>query len=169
MTDQLMAPQANAPRRHAKAMSTRKKAWLAGAAAAAALAAATGYNVYQAFAPVKFPQGVHPVAVYTVDDELTTSGANGNHLFGMCDSDSYHITVNGTEQCVVLNGSLGTVPANGTRNGIVLDAGAVRAVQGLVRGDATTRVLLEYDGKPVAVVPAASLTAGGPVTATTLG
>jgi hypothetical protein len=115
------------------------------------------------------------VAVYTVDDELTTSGAGGNHLLGMCDADTYYIKVDGAGLCVVLNGSLGTVPANGTGNGIVLDATAVTAVQGMVRQadasgpDRTTQVLLEYQGSPVAVLPAAALAPGTAVTATKLG
>jgi hypothetical protein len=167
-----MTEQLTAPRPHAKKMTLRKKAWIAGAVVATAMVVATGVNVYRFFAPAKFPQGVHPVAVYTVVDELTTSGANGNHLLGMCDADSYYIKVDSAEMCVTLNGSLGTVQANGTKDGIVLDANATRAVQELVRKNDDgnpTQVLLQYGGSPVAVVATSVLAAGGPVTATTLG
>jgi len=178
MTDLLNVPQTPAPQtpapQHARKMSTKKKAWIAGAIAITASMAAGGLNLYQVFRTVEFPQGVHPVAVYTVVDEFTTSGANGNHLFGMCNTESYYIKVDSAELCVVLNGSLGTVQANGTKNGIVLDANAAAAVQQMVRKtdegttDHTTQVLLEYDGSPVAVVPTTALAAGGAVTATTL-
>ena len=85
-----------------------------------------------------------------------------------------YIKVDSAELCVVLNGSLGTVRANGTKTGIVLDANAAAAVQRMVRDtdagtpEHTTQVLLEYDGSPVAVVPTSALAAGGPVTATKL-
>jgi len=147
-------------------------AWIAVGAAAAVASGIGGYQLL--LADHGFPSGTHPVAVYTVVDELTTSGAGGNHLLGMCDADTYYIEVDGAELCVVLNGSLGTVPANGTDDGIVLDPAAVTAVQGMVRQadasgpDRTTQVLLEYKGSPVAVVSAASVAAGGTVTATTL-
>ena len=160
---------------HARVAASKKRAWIIVAAVAAAGVTAAGVTAYRIFTPDELPRGVHPVAVYTIDDDQTTSGANGNHLLGMCGSEAYYIKFGSTEQCVVLNGSLGTVRADGTEDGIVLDATAAAAVKEMVRktdegaSTRTARVLLEYDGSPVAVLPAAALAAGGPVTATTLG
>lgn len=105
-----------------------------------------------------FPPGRHPVAVYTVD-ELTTSG--GGHVLGICDADNYAAGLNGGEVCVVLNGPLGTVEAEGTRNGLVLDAVAVQRLVRDTDSGRPTLVVLEYQGAPVAVVPTAVRSKGG--------
>jgi hypothetical protein len=164
MTVETMSPRTRTTR--------RPRAWIAIAVGVAVVGGVAGY---QLLTDDEFPQGSHPVEVYTVVDEFTKSGADGNHLLGMCDADSYYIKVDSAELCVVLNGSLGTVRAEGTKDGIVLDAEAAKAVQGMVRRsdaggpDRTTQVLFEYQGSPVAVVPAAALQTGRAVTATSLG
>ena len=136
-----------------------KQTWIALAAAATVGGRVVGCRL---LGRDDFPHGRHPVAVYTVDDEPTASG--GGHVLGICDADNYAAGFNGAEVCVVLNGPLGTVEAEGTRTGLVLDAVAVRKLLRLAYPGRPTLVVLEYQGAPVAVVPTAALDAGGPVT-----
>lgn len=66
--------------------------------------------------------------VYTVDDAVSTvvraadrPGVLGRFI-GMCYADSYYLEVDGGGQCVVPDGSLGTVQATGTACGVQLSA-----------------------------------------------
>jgi hypothetical protein len=127
------------------------------------------------------PDGVRTVDVYTVVDGVSTvvapadrPGVIGRFL-GMCDADSYYMEVGGRGQCLVLNGSLGTVPATGTSRGAQLGPAEAARVRDLVRQadrgdpDPSTRVVLAYDGGWAGLVDVADLNAGGPVTARIIG
>ncbi|MFF5288086.1 hypothetical protein [Paractinoplanes globisporus] len=163
----------------------RRRPWLIGLAVVAGvigIAAATGCAYVVTHAGNKaLPPGLHTVEVYTVDDAISTvvpaadrPGTVGRFI-GMCDADSYYIEVDGGGQCVVLNGSLGTVQATGTRDGVALTAAEAAKVRDLVRradGDTpepATRVLLGYDDGWAGLVKVADLDAGGPVTGTAVG
>jgi hypothetical protein len=69
---------------------------------------------------------------------------------------------------------LGDVQATGTRSGVTLTAAEAgklrRIVQHEDQGNVThsTRVILEYQDGPVALVRVADLAAGGPVTGATI-
>jgi len=77
--------------------------------------------------------------------------------------------------CLVLNGSLGTVPATGTPRGPVLSAGDAARVRDIVRqvdrGNParSTRVVPAYDDGWAGLVEVADLDAGGPVTGSVIG
>jgi hypothetical protein len=117
------------------------------------------------------PAGAHSVEIYTVDDDLTTvvppdqrPGVVGRFI-GMCDADSYYMEIDGAGQCLTLNGSLGTVRATGTRDGVELSAADAGRVRDIVRREdaSATRVVLSYDGGWAGLVKVADLDAGGPV------
>ena len=152
------------------------KKWAVGVAATVLVGVGSigGFVAYLALAHDEpMPAGVHTVEVYTIDDTLTVPSTDGRPLFGMCDAGSYYIKVSDAGQCVTLNGSLGLVTATATDQGPVLDSRAAAAAAKMVKkGDQdagpATRVLLEYQGAPVAVTTLSRLGGGGPVTATAL-
>jgi hypothetical protein len=149
-------------------------------AAAGVTTAATGVAYVLSHAGNEpLPAGVHQVEIYTVEDDISTvvpaadrPGAVGRFI-GMCDADSYYMEVDGSGLCVVLNGSLGTVPATGTAQGVKLDAATAARVRDIVRRDdagnqqQSTRVVLGYDGGWAGMIRVADLT--GPVTASPVG
>jgi len=158
----------------------RRRRWLI---ALAVLAGVIGTSVATGAAYVMthagnepMPAGVHPVKVYTVEDSISTVVAPKDRpdtlgrFIGMCDADSYYMEVDGTGLCLVLNGSLGTVPATGTPRGPVLAAGDAARVRDIVRRndrgnpEKSTRVVLEYDGGWAGLISVSDLNAGGPVT-----
>jgi hypothetical protein len=122
------------------------------------------------------PGGIHTVEVYTVDDPISTVVAPQDRpgivgrFIGMCDADTYYMEVGGTGLCLVLNGSLGTVRATGTPDGVRLDADQAAKVRAIVGQDErdtperTTRVVLKYDDGWAGLIKVADLGTGGPVT-----
>ncbi|MDR7277808.1 hypothetical protein [Catenuloplanes atrovinosus] len=139
---------------------------IAGVVLAVAMAAAGGWAAYRYVFGAGFPSGTHDVQVYTVDGALTTPGAGRGGFLGMCDADTFHITVDSAELCVSVNGSLGTVPATGTDRGIVLAGPAVASLRSLTAGEDASMILLRHDGGWVAAVDSGALADGGPLTAT---
>jgi hypothetical protein len=83
---------------------------------------------------------------------------------------TYYMEVGGTGLCLVLNGSLGTVRATGTPDGVRLDADQAAKVRAIVGQDErdtperTTRVVLKYDDGWAGLIKVADLGTGGPVT-----
>jgi Rieske Fe-S protein len=157
----------------------RRRRWLIalGAVVATGVAAAAAASVYVLThdGNQPLPAGTHTVQVYSVDDSISTvvppadrPGVIGRFI-GMCDGDTYYVEVDGTGLCVVLNGSLGTVRATGTGDGVELSAAEAATVRDIVRRDGgggsgpATRVLLGYDGGWAGMVRVADLNAGGPV------
>jgi hypothetical protein len=154
--------------------------WLIGLVA---LAGAVGITVATAGAYVvshagnePLPAGVHTVEVYTVDDAISTVFAPGDRpgvagrFLGMCDADTYYVEVDGGGWCVVLNGSLGTVRATGTPDGVQLGADEAAKARDLVRADGeATRVVLGYEDGWAGMVQVADLNRGGPVTGKVIG
>jgi hypothetical protein len=163
----------------------RRRRWLTGLAVVAGAAGVTvatgGAYVVSHAGNEPLPAGVHSVQVYTVDDSISTvvpaadrPGVIGRFI-GMCDADSYYIEVDGGGLCVVLNGSLGTVQATGTEDGVELSAAEAAKVRDIVRKDAgsgpeaDTRVLLGYDGGWAGMIKVADLAGTGPVTGSIVG
>jgi hypothetical protein len=121
--------------------------------------------------------GTRTVQIYTVDDSISTVVAPADRpgvigrFIGMCDADSYYMEVDGGGNCMVLNGSLGTVRATGTAHGVVLGAAEAAKVRDIVGRDdrgasgQSTRVVLEYDDGWAGLLRVADLNTGGPVTA----
>lgn len=140
---------------------------VAGFVLAVALAAAGGWAGYRYLFGDDFPRGTHDVEVYTVVDALTTPGAGSGGFLGMCDADTYRISVDDAELCVSLNGSLGTVAAEGTDAGIVLAEPAVASLNEITAGEDSSMVILQYRGALVAAVDTGRLAGTtGPLTAT---
>jgi hypothetical protein len=162
MTDQLLA-------RPVRPANRKKRWWIAAAVVVPVMliggAGAVAFQILKTPGPL--PAGPHTVAVYTLDDAVTVPATGGRPLLGMCDADSYYLKTGDTALCAPLNGSLGEVRATGTDTGVVLDARAAATARELAlkSDDKATRVLLQYDGDPVALVTVAALAAGGPVTA----
>jgi hypothetical protein len=158
----------------------RRRRWLIGLTALAAAGlttAATGAAYVVSHAGNEpLPAGAHQVEIYTVDDSISTAVAPADRpgvlgrFLGMCDADTYYVEVHGTGLCVVLNGSLGTVEATGTRRGVEISAAQATKLRDIVRradrGEAapSTRVVLGYDDGWAGMVEVADLNAGGPVT-----
>ena len=114
--------------------------------------------------------------IYAVDDSVSSVVAPEDRpgpigrMIGMCDGDTIYIESEGTGMCLVLNGPLGDVSVQGSDQGAVLPPTSHDQVlafvgeQGAGSGP-TTRVLLEYDGAFVGLVPLSALTGMAPVTA----
>lgn len=166
------------PGPHPKSSGRRRRliALVAVAGAGVTMAAAATASVVTHSGDEHLPAGAHGVAVYTVDDVLSTvvppadrPGVVGRFV-GMCDADTYYVEVDGTGLCVVLNGPLGSVEATGTGHGPALGAVEAAKVRDIVhRSDRdtpepATRVVLGYDGGWAGMVEVADLDAGGPVT-----
>jgi hypothetical protein len=162
----------NAQTTAATKKSSAKK-WVIGIAATVAVGAGSigGFVAYLALAHDEpMPTGAHTVEVYTIDDSQTVPSNDGRPFFGMCDASSYYIKAGSAGQCVTLNGSLGQVTATGTKHGTLLDTGAATVAARMIKRDdasagPATRVLLEYEGAPVAITTLGEMRGGGPVTA----
>ncbi|WP_326551623.1 hypothetical protein [Micromonospora sp. NBC_01813] len=155
----------------AKVTHRKVKAVAAGAAVAAVLSAGFAFLGDDAV-----PSGAHTVQFYTVDDEISYPASGDrrpgllSRQLGLCDGDTHYVEYAGGGHCLVLDGPLGDITAQGGDQGAVLPPATHGEVLDLVReqayGEPTTRVILEYDGAFVGVVSLSSLDAASPVTAT---
>jgi len=149
-----------------------KQRWILGAAVVFVVAAA-GCDAQ--FSVADGPQTLH---VYTVDDSISTTVAPADRpgmvgrLIGMCDADTYYVTYGDNAECVVLNGSLGDVQV---ADGLTIRPSDAARIADLVGRDdqaqggaASTRVVLEDNAGPVAIVSMSDLRTGRAVTATKL-
>ncbi|MEU4236896.1 hypothetical protein [Actinoplanes sp. NPDC026619] len=163
----------------------RRRRWLIGLTATAGAllttVATTGAYVLSHAGNEPLATGAHTVEVYTVEDSISTVVAPADRpgvlgrFIGMCDADTYYMEVGGAGQCLVLNGSLGTVRATGTTDGVELDATEATRLRGLVQRDdagnqqRSTRVVLAYDGGWAGLIKVADLRPGSPATGRIIG
>jgi hypothetical protein len=145
---------------------------LAVIAGVAVTTAATAAYVFSHLGNQPPPPGPLTVKVYTVDEPISrvVSAADRpgviSRFIGWCDADTYYVKVDGTEQCVVLQGPFGAAQATVTPDGVELSpdqaADALAIVQRTDPGspEPPTRVMLAYDGGWAALVRIADLDSG---------
>ena len=128
------------------------------------------------FSAADQPRTLH---IYTVVDSISTTVAPADRpgvvgrLIGMCDADTYYVTYGDNAECVVLNGSLGDVEVT---DGLTIEPSGAAKITDLVRRDdlaqgdreKSTRVVLEDNAGPVAIVSLSDLRNGRAVVATKL-
>jgi hypothetical protein len=120
------------------------------------------------------PSGTHTVEVFTVDEPISTKVSPEDRpgfvgrLLGMCDADTYYVTVGDAAECLVLSGPAGEVRVSGSDKGPVLEPDQAARALAMVKtaGAEATRVVLEYDGGPVAIIDVSALDSSAPVVAT---
>ena len=149
----------------------RSRIWAVGVLVVA-LGAAVGAVAWQY--PMLLP-GVHPVAVYAVNDSLSGPADHDpgvlGRLLGMCDGDSFYVRANGGASCLVLSGPLGEVGARRSGATVTVPAGDAAALRTMAAQDTgsaepTTRLVLRRFGRPVGIVAVADVADGTPVRAT---